>query len=253
MGFSYETFAPRPGAAIAYRRLAPENAEAPGVIFLGGFRSDMQGTKAAFLEDRCAARGQAFLRFDYGGHGLSYGSEETATIGSRLRDALDVLDRLTAGPQVAVGSSMGGWITLLLALRRPERLAGLVLVAPAPDFTEDVYQHVLTPAQRAELDGKGVITLPQDGGPPALFTKNFREEARDNHLLLHKKIPVPCPVRILHGREDKAVSWKKSEKIIAALDCPDAKIIWVPDGDHRLSREQDLDLLDETILELSRA
>ncbi len=138
MVFTYQTFSPRPGVTLAYRRFAGKAKTLPGVIFLGGFKSDMQGIKASFLEQRCAARNQSFVRFDYEGHGLSSGRFEDGTIGLWLNDALDIFDMIMHEPMIVVGSSMGGWIGLLLALQRPQRVTGFLGIAPAPDFTKDV-------------------------------------------------------------------------------------------------------------------
>src|SRR6266404_9674900 len=154
---------PRPGGAtIAYHRLA---GSAPCVVFLGGFRSDMTGTKALFLEDYCRRRGRAYVRFDYFGHGASSGDFALGTIGRWRDDAVAVIDSLTEGPQVLVGSSMGGWIMLLAALARPERIAALIGIAGAPDFTEELLWPRLTPAQREAIMGEGSVLLPSDFDP----------------------------------------------------------------------------------------
>jgi pimeloyl-ACP methyl ester carboxylesterase len=246
----YQKFGPRPGVMLAYRRFSGQSKTLPGVVFLGGFMSDMQGRKAAFLEERCEQRQQSYLRFDYQGHGLSSGTFQEATIGSRLQDAVDIIDSLTSGPQVVVGSSMGGWIMLLLALKRPQRVAGLVGIAPAPDFSEDVYKHVFTEEHRRHLEKTGLVYLPNDTEKPYPLTKHLFEEAR-NHLLLDGKIAINAPVRLIHGKQDTEVPWRKSEKIRAQLASPDVKITWVEDGDHRLSRDEDLKLIDEAVVELS--
>src|SRR5437868_12296993 len=157
------------GATIAYRRLT---GSTPGVVFLGGFRSDMTGSKALYLEDYCGRRGQAYLRFDYFGHGASSGDAASGTIGRWSDDAVAVLDSLTEGPQVLVGSSMGGWIMLLAALARPDRIAALVGIAGAPDFTEELLPGRLTPVQRHEIEEHGAVVLPSDYDPAGyLYTK----------------------------------------------------------------------------------
>ncbi|TAL33050.1 MAG: alpha/beta hydrolase [Alphaproteobacteria bacterium] len=244
-----EIFSPRPGVRIAYRRSAGAAAALPGAIFLGGFRSDMTGTKATYLEECCKRRGQGFVRFDYTGHGQSSGKFEEACVGQWLRDSLDVFDSLTTGPQIVVGSSLGGWLALLLALRRPERTAGLVLLAPAPDFTDDIYGG-FGEKDRHTLEQDGVVYLPSAYGDPYPLTRRLFDDAKQ-FLLLKKEIPVACPVRIIHGRQDADVPWRKSEKIRERLAAEDVKITWVPDGDHRLSRAQDLRLIDETVKELA--
>ncbi|MDD9900452.1 MAG: alpha/beta hydrolase [Alphaproteobacteria bacterium] len=249
--FLYSTFSPRAGVSLAYRRFEG-GEDFPGVIFLGGFKSDMTGGKATFLEEACTARNQSFVRFDYTGHGFSSGVFEDGMIGSWLQDALDVFDTLTTGPQIVVGSSMGGWISLLLALKRKERVHGLIGIAAAPDFSEDILHHELTDTQKAELEEKGITYKPSDYGDPYPITKKLLDEARENHLLLHDKINITCPVRLLHGKQDDAVPWQKSERIKQKLVSKDVQITWVDDGDHRLSRDQDLALLDAAVRALSR-
>src|SRR2546423_7869439 len=168
------------GATIAYRRLP---GRAPGIVFLGGFRSDMTGTKALFLEDYCRRRGRAYVRFDYFGHGRSSGDFARGTIGCWREDAVAVIDSLTEGPQILVGSSMGGWIMLLAALVRPQRVAALVGIAPAPDFTEELLPMRLTPGQRREIEETGRVVL-FSGSDPAgyLYTRTLIEDGRE-HLL----------------------------------------------------------------------
>lgn len=244
-----ETFSPRPGVTLAFHRTSARDRTLPGVIFLGGFMSDMTGTKAVFLESFCAKRGQGFVRFDYEGHGVSSGKFEEGTIGLWLQDALDAFDTLTEGPQIVVGSSMGGWLALLLALRRPKRVAGLIGLAPAPDFSDDVYHHELTQQQRDEIDEKGVTYLPNLYGAPYPLTRQLFDEARQ-HYLLRRDIAIHCPVRLIHGKLDPDVPWKKSLQIKEKLLSGNVKIHWVEDGDHRLSRDQDLSLLGKTVAEL---
>ena len=246
--FIHDTFDPHPGVTLAYRRT---EGRAPGVIFLGGFKSDMTGTKAAYLENLCRKNGQAFVRFDYTGHGLSSGRFEDGNIGAWLQDALDVFDAQTNGPQIVVGSSMGGWIALLLALRRRERVAGLVLIAPAPDFSEDIYHKEFTATQRRELAEQGFTLHPSDYGTPYKLTRQLFEDGK-NHLLLHADIDIPSPIRIIHGKQDDAVPWQKSEKIKGRLTSRDVEIHWVEDGDHRLSRDEDLKLLGKMVMDLAR-
>jgi pimeloyl-ACP methyl ester carboxylesterase len=247
---THTSFSPRPGVTIAYNRTEGGAGGMPGALFMGGFRSDMTGTKATFLETRCAARGQAFLRFDYTGHGRSSGTFEDGALSDWLQDSLDVLDTLTGGPQVVIGSSMGGWLALRLALQRPERVAALILLAPAPDFTKDLWEAEFGIEERRHLEQKGVVYRPSGYGDPYPLTRRLFEDAKQ-HLLLHAKIPVRCPVRLIHGKQDPDVPWQKSRQIQDRLAAPDSRIIWVEDGDHRLSRPQDLELIDQTLVELS--
>lgn len=220
--------------------------QGPGVVFLGGYRSDMTGSKALALRDACAARGRAFLRFDYGGHGASGGRFEDGTIGSWAEDALAVFDALTEGPQILVGSSMGGWISLLLALRRPARVAGLIGIAPAPDFTETLMRPAFSEEQRAMLLRDGVLHLPSQYGDPVPVTRALIEDGR-RHLLLGAPIPLTCPVRILQGMQDPDVPWRHALRLVDALAGSDVRLTLVKDGDHRLSRPEDLRLLEETL------
>jgi pimeloyl-ACP methyl ester carboxylesterase len=218
----------------------------PGVVFLPGFRSDMQGAKALALREHCLARGRALLRFDYSGHGESDGRFGDGTIGQWADDAIAVLDALTEGPQVLVGSSMGGWIALLLARARPERVAALVGIAPAPDFTETLMWPAFTEAQRAQILSDGVIHLPSQYGEPTPVTRALIEDGR-RHLLLRAPIPIACPVRILQGMRDPDVPWEHALKLVDALAAEDVRLHLIKDGDHRLSRPEDLRLLVETL------
>lgn len=236
-----------PDVSIAYHRLA---GKSPGVVFLGGFMSDMTGSKALALEAFCRARGQAFLRFDYQGHGQSSGKFEDGTIGQWTADALAAVDRLSGGPQVLVGSSMGGWIALLVARQRPERVKALIGIAPAPDFTEDLIWAAYSPEKREQLQRAGVIHEPSQYGPtPYGITHALIREGR-KHLLLREPLRLQCPVRILHGMLDPDVPWQRSLRLADKLEGGDVRVTLVKDGDHRLSRDQDLDLLRRTVEEL---
>lgn len=240
------------GATIAYRRRPAHAAAAdlPGILFLGGFASDMTGTKAAALDRFCADRGQAFLRFDYFGHGESSGAFADGTIGRWTDDALAVLDSLTDGPQILVGSSMGGWIMLNVALARPSRVAALVGIAAAPDFTEAIWEG-LGEDGRATLLREGQIFLPSGySAAPYPITRRLIEEGR-RHLRLSGPIPIARPVRLLHGMRDTDVDWHTALAIAERLDAEDVQVTLVKDGDHRLSRDRDLGLLFEIIARLS--
>ena len=219
---------------------------APTVVFLPGYRSDMAGEKATTLAAFCAARGQALLRFDYSGHGVSDGAFEDGTIGIWARDALAAIDALTEGPLVLVGSSMGGWIALLTARARPDRVAGLVGIAAAPDFTEALMWQAMAPAERATLLHEGVLRVPSQYGEPYAITRALIEDGRD-HLLLGAPIAVTCPVRLLHGQRDPDVPWETALRITERVTSEDVRVTLVKDGDHRLSRPQDLTLLRETL------
>ena len=223
--------------AIAYRRVV--GAE-PGVMFLGGFMSDMTGTKATVLEAHCRSTGRAFVRFDYSGHGESGGAFRDGTIGAWRDDALAVLDEVARGPQVLVGSSMGGWIMLLVALMRPERAAALVGVAAAPDFTENLIWSTLDDEARRQLTGTGDIVMPCDyGEEPYPITMGLIEEGR-SHLLLRAPIALQCPIHLLQGMRDEDVPWRTALQIAERVESESVTIELVKDGDHRLSRDEDL-------------
>ena len=237
------------GATIAYRRTP---GRGPGVVFFTGYKSDMTGQKAERLEDACRAEGRAFLRFDYTGHGESSGDFVDGTIGRWRDDAVLVLDRLTEGPQVLVGSSLGGWIALLVALVRPARVAGLIGVAAAPDFTEDLIPPLLGPGDRAVLEAGGIVEMPGCyGEDPTPVKQAFLDEGRD-HLLLRAEIGIDAPVRLIHGMQDRDVPWKTSLRLAERLRAADVTVTLVKDGDHRLSRPQDLERLTDTLALLLR-
>jgi pimeloyl-ACP methyl ester carboxylesterase len=235
------------GATIAYRRL---EGRAPGIVFLHGLMSDMTGTKALAVEALARERGQAFLRFDTFGHGASSGEFARATVGRWRDDVLAALDALTRGPQVIVGSSLGGWLMLLAALARPERIAGLVGIAAAPDATEDLIWREFTREQQQRLVREGSIRLPSAYDPAGyLFTRQLIEEGRD-HLLLGGPIPIACPVRLIHGMEDEDVPWRTSLSLAERLAARDIEVTLVKGGDHRLSAEADLRRLRDIVVAL---
>ena len=231
-----QTLTRRGGATIAYRS---SPGKTPGVVFLGGFRSDMTGDKAVGIEAFCRARGQAFVRFDYTGHGESAGAFTEGTIGRWTEDAVAVLDELTKGPQVLVGSSMGGWIMLLAALARPGRVAALVGTAAAPDFTEDLIAASLTAAQWDALATDGVVHLESEYGDAVPITAALLEDGR-RRLVLREPVPLEIPVRLIHGAADADVPWQTSLRLANALSASDVEVIVVKDGDHRLSAPDDV-------------
>jgi pimeloyl-ACP methyl ester carboxylesterase len=227
------------GHVIAYRRQAGRK---PGAVFLGGFNSAMTGMKAEFLAGRCAAQDRAFLRFDYFGHGASSGDFAEGTVGRWRDDALAALDGLTQGPVVLIGSSMGAWIACLAALARPERIAGMIGIAAAPDFTHELLEPGLPDEARAALARDGVWLRPSLYGAPYPISRRLLEEGRD-HRVLGGPIPVAGPVRLLHGLADPDVPADLSLRLAAAIDGPETSVTLIPDGDHRLSRDADLALL----------
>jgi pimeloyl-ACP methyl ester carboxylesterase len=231
----------------AARRIAVRAREgsAPGLFWLGGFKSDMQGTKAIALDTWAAERNRACVRFDYSGHGESGGAFIDGTIGRWLEESVAVFERFCAGPQVVIGSSMGGWMALLLArelARRPAgrvSLAGLVLIAPAPDFTEALMWNSFPPEVQQEITTEGVWLRPSQYGEPYPITRELIEEGR-SHLLLGSAIEVGCPVRILQGAQDPDVPWQHAFALAHRLPVDDVVLTMIQDGDHRLSRPQDI-------------
>jgi pimeloyl-ACP methyl ester carboxylesterase len=200
----------------------------------------MTGTKALFLEDYCRGRGCAYVRFDYFGHGASSGDFADGTISRWRDDAVAVIDSLTDGPQILVGSSMGGWIAVLAALARPERVKAMVGIAAAPDFTTDLLPRRLDAAQLRELEERGRIVMPSEYDSAGyLYTKALVEDGNRN-LVLRGDIALACPVRLLHGMADASVPWQQSLKLAECLTSADVAVTLVKDGDHRLSRDTDL-------------
>jgi pimeloyl-ACP methyl ester carboxylesterase len=229
---------------------------APGLFWLGGFHSDMQGIKAIALDAWAAEHHRACVRFDYSGHGESGGDFIDGTIGRWLEDSVAVFEQFCAGPQVVIGSSMGGWIALLLAreiANRPESrasLAGLVLIAPAPDFTEQLMWNGFSPEIRQEIQTKGVWLRPSQYGDPYPITRALIEEGR-NHLLLGSAIKAGCPVRILQGAQDPDVPWRHAFALTQRLPSDDVVLTMIQDGDHRLSRPQDIARIIAAVAEIS--
>ncbi|MGE4426128.1 MAG: alpha/beta fold hydrolase [Solirubrobacteraceae bacterium] len=252
------------GRRLAYRRLP---GDGPGVVFLHGYMSTMEGDKAVALEEHCRRQGVAFVRYDQAGHGRSSGSIVDATIGGWTDDAVAVLDALTEGPQILVGSSMGGGVMLPAALARPERVAGLIGVAAAPDVFAERFA-TLSDEDRRELERDGFLRRPSRYDPAGYVYGRALLEDAARRCLLGRPIAIDVPVRLLHGRRDEDVPWETSRRLAAALtdgrasagggadgDAParnggDVRLEIVEDGDHRLSRPQDLDRLTATLEEL---
>lgn len=225
------------GASIAYHATM---GRAPGVIFLTGLMSDMEGGKALALEAYCRKRGQAFVRFDFYGHGQSSGDFPDGTIGRWADDAVQVIDDLSEGPQVLVGSSMGGWVMLLAALARPERIAGLVGIAAAPDFTEDLMRGQLSKEQLAAVERDGRVDIPSDyGEAPYVISKKLLDDGGQN-LLLRSEIGIEAPVRLIQGMKDMDVPPDTAARIMEKLRSTDVEVTYVKEGDHRLSEPHDL-------------
>ena len=229
------------GRRIAYHRT---DGAGPGIVFLGGFMSDMEGTKAVHLEDWCKAQGRAFLRFDYSGHGQSSGAFTDGCIGDWAADAQAAITSLTDGPQLLIGSSMGGWISLLMTKRIPEKVAALVTIAAAPDFTEDGYWASFDAGQRAALKRDGRVPVPSDYGDPYIITKRLIEDGRDN-LVLRDPLPLPMPTRFLQGTDDTDVPMERATTLLAHATGDDIRLVCLKGADHRFSSPEALQLIED--------
>jgi len=231
--------------AALTRKATETGAGLPGVVWLGGYRSDMSGSKAEALCQQAALKGQACLRFDYSGHGASGGSFRDGTISRWLEESLAAFEHYTSGPQILVGSSMGGWIALrmvqeLNARGLGDRVAGLVLIAPAPDFTLELMEPELTDEQRAALERDGFYEEPTPYGPdPNVFTRALFEDGRKNQVL-DGLIETGAPVHIIQGMADPDVPWRHALRLMEHLPSENVTLTLIRDGDHRLSRDQDI-------------
>jgi len=228
------------GATIAYRRSPGKN---PGVVFIHGLRSDMNGNKALALEAHCKETGRAFLCFDLTGHGAEAHRFEEGTVGAWAKDVIAVLDELTEGPQILVGSSLGGWLMLLAALARPERVAGLMGLAAAPDFTEDLIYAAFDAAQHNALTGQGRVLIEDCyGEQPYAITHALIEEGR-KHLLLRHPIDISCPTVLIQGQRDEDVPWQTALTLAEKLSSQQVRVVLHKSGNHRLSEPEDLRLI----------
>ncbi|MEO1952326.1 alpha/beta hydrolase [Thioclava sp.] len=241
-----EYFESQEGRRIAYN-LTP--GKGPGVVFLGGFKSDMEGAKALALEDWAKREGRAFLRFDYSGHGVSDGAFEDGAIGDWFEDARDVIMAKTEGPQILVGSSMGGWISLLMSREHPEKVAGLVTIAAAPDFTEDGYWASFDKETRHKLESEGSIAIPSDYGEPYVITRRLINEGRER-LVLRSPLALPFPTRFLQGTADEAVSTETAIRLLEHAEGADMRLTLVKGADHRFSDPDCLALIETALAEV---
>ncbi len=237
------------GRRIAYHRT---EGRGPCIVFLGGLKSDMMGTKAVFLEDWARREGRAFLRFDYSGHGESSGQFTEGCIGDWAEDTRAAVAALTTGPIVPVGSSMGGWQALLLARAQPERIAGMVTIAAAPDFTEDGYWADFTDAQKQMLADHGQVEMPSDYMEPYIITRRLIEDGR-KQLVLRKALHLPFPVRFLQGTADTAVSVATAVRLLEHASGPNMRLQLIKDADHRFSDGPCLDVIVHALAEVLAA
>ncbi len=231
------------GRKIAFHQT---KGQGPGVVFLGGLKSDMGGTKAVFLEEWAKQQGRAFLRFDYSGHGDSSGAFTDGCIGEWADDAAEAITTLTDGPQVLVGSSMGGWVSLLMSKRIADRICALVTIAAAPDFTEDSMWAGFDAKQRADLVEKGHVALPSEYGEPYIITRKMIEDGR-NQLVLRAPLPLPFPVRFLQGTADADVDMSVALRLLDHADGPDMRLTLVDGADHRFSDQDCLALIAQSV------
>jgi pimeloyl-ACP methyl ester carboxylesterase len=233
-------------AYLAERRKGPSYASS-GLFWLGGFKSSMDGTKAAALSKWAKSQGRECVRFDYSGHGASSGAFEDGTISKWLGEAVEVFDEITTGPQILIGSSMGGWLALLLLRQHVTKLApadsrirAMVLIAPAVDMTQALMWDGFPEAVRTEIMTRGVYARPSSyGDGPYVITRQLVEDGR-RHLLLDSQLAVPCPVRIVQGLDDADVPWQHAVRVAQALDGDDITVTMIRNGDHRLSRDEDI-------------
>lgn len=239
-----DTFVTPQGRRIAYHLT---QGVGPAVVFLGGFKSDMGGTKAVHLEDWAASTGRAYLRFDYSGHGESEGAFTDGAIGDWFEDACAAIG-LLGGKVVLVGSSMGGWIALQIAKAMPEKIAGLVTIAAAPDFTEDSMWNGFSEAQKAEVMA-GQVALPSEYGEPYIITRRLIEEGR-KRLVLRDPLPLPFPVRFLQGTADADVDMSVALRLLAHATGPDMRLTLVDGADHRFSDGACLKLIETAVTEV---
>lgn len=233
------------GTQLAY---AKTEGDGPTIVFLSGYKSDMEGTKAVHLEAWAKFEGRAFLRFDYSGHGVSGGAFEEGCIGDWARDAQAVIEATTDGPVVLVGSSMGGWIACLLA-KRLQRVVGFVGIAAAPDFTEDGFWAGFSEVERRAIMQDGQIALPSEYDEPYIVTRRLIEDGRD-HLVLRAPLHMPYPVRLLQGTEDASVSRETALRLLDHIDGPDVRLTLVRGADHRFSERQNLREIEDALLDV---
>ncbi len=234
------------GRRIAYSK---SKGKSPTVVFLGGFKSDMEGVKAKYLEGWARHTGRSFLRFDYSGHGKSSGVFTDGCIGDWTEDSQAVLEVLTDGPSVLIGSSMGGWISLLLAKRQPKRIDGLLTIAAAPDFTQDSMWSSFSESQKEEIMTKGLTLLPSDYGDPYPITRKLIEDGKNN-LVLQEPLKFDFPVRMLQGSLDNSVTRATALKLFDHLEAADLKLSFIKGGDHSFSTLNCLEIIGTTLNDL---
>ncbi|MDH5721778.1 MAG: alpha/beta hydrolase [Alphaproteobacteria bacterium] len=233
--------------SLAYIHSLSKNEDLPAIVFLGGFKSDMEGTKARYLEEKCCERGHEFLRFDYSGHGISKGNFVDGTIGSWLADAQNMIDQIVKCKKIIlVGSSMGGWIALKLLLQNQEKIKGVVGIAAAPDFTRDIKAQ-MTPDQYDILEKTGRLEEANEySDEPYIFTKALLDDG-EQQSLLHDTYNTATPITLIQGKLDADVPWEKAERIKTCFGPSNVEIVYIEDGGHSLSRGEDLAIIDTKV------
>ncbi len=237
---------------LAYNHIkaTEKGKDLPAIMFLGGFKSDMDGTKAIYIEQQCKKRGQEFIRFDYSGHGKSEGRFIDGTIGSWKNDAGRILKIIINKKVILIGSSMGGWIALLLSLENHESIKGVIGIAAAPDFTKEIEEQLST-QQLKIIKEKGLVEIPNEySDEPYIFTNKLLEDGKKQSLL-GKSYDISLPITLIQGKQDNSVPWHKSFQIKECFKNSEIKIVFIYDGDHRLSRTQDLEIINQEILNMS--
>ncbi len=234
-----------PNLAYIQTPNSDEGKNLPTIMFLGGFRSDMEGSKATYLEAKCLERGQTYMRFDYRGHGRSEGKFEEACISDWAQDAIDILDNCTSDKIMLIGSSMGGWVSLLAAIKRPEHIHSIIGLAAAPDFTIWM-EEGMNDDQRNAIKNEGYFELPNDyDDQPYIITRKLIEDGRNN-FLLNDNIDIQAPVRLIQGKKDTDVPWQTAERIKDKITGSDVEVLLIDDADHRLSNPEQLDFINKT-------
>ena len=244
MKSNYKTILNKNGLKIAYNKISQKNnTQKPGIVFLSGFNSDMDGNKAIFLQKKSIELGYQYIRFDYSGHGSSEGVFEQCNISIWLEDVITILKKLSSGPQILVGSSMGGWLALLTAIKIPQFISAIVCIAAAPDFTKRIFEKELSIKQKIQLEKNGKINIYSEYSKEGYsITKNLIDDGK-KHLLLGKNITIKKPVRLIHGINDMSVPWKDSLKLLNKLVTKDVELTFIKNGDHRLSSINNLELI----------
>jgi len=244
----YKTLHTKHNRKIAYKY--HNGKSSIGFVFFSGFKSDMEGSKAKYIFNWCKKYNIECSIFDYSGHGKSSEDFVNCNLSIWIEDAIEIINKITSNPQIIIGSSMGAWIAIKVALKIPKKIKGLVTIAAAPDFTKDLWDNNFNNKQKNELNKKGYISISSNYDSDGyIITKNLIKDGNKNLVLENKKIKINCPVRLIHGAKDAEVSWKKSFEIFNKIESKNAELIIIKNGDHRISTESNL----KTIIEISNS